>query len=152
MTISVHRAATEAEFSAAFAMVQALAAHEGASAYLKITEADFISAASGDDPTVYVLLATDETGPVGVATYFQRFHIWNNSNIIELDDLYVCPTTRGKGAGTQLLSAIGATAKASDMAVKWQVQPDNDRAISLYKRMGAHYSASGICFWRPENI
>jgi len=152
MAVEIRAPKSEAEIKAAYSLVSALAAHEGASAGLKITEAGFIRAATGENPDIGILLAFAEGEPQGVCTYTERFHIWNGTRLIELDDLFVTTAARGKGLGTKLLKAVGAVAKARNIPVKWQVLPDNEGAIALYKRLGARYSTSGLCFWQPEDI
>ncbi|WP_417450772.1 GNAT family N-acetyltransferase [Kordiimonas sp.] len=146
------RQATRADATAAYSLVCALADHENAADYLKISEAGFTAAAFGETPAFHVLIAEHEGQPVGIATYITRFHIWTGSTIIELDDLYVSPAARGLGIGTSLLKAVGKIGKKMKAPVKWQVNTDNTGAINLYKRMGADYAERGICFWRPENI
>jgi ribosomal protein S18 acetylase RimI-like enzyme len=144
---------SEQEIKAAYALVKALAVHENSLPYLKISEAAFIAAATGDSPDVHILVAADASlGVIGVATYVTRFHIWNGTRIFELDDLYVSPKARGKGIGTKLLTALAAIAKQQNTAIKWQVNLNNEGAINLYKRLGANFSQTGVCFWRPENM
>lgn len=152
MTIQIRPAEGRDEILSAFALVQELAVHENSTDSLKITEEAFIKEASGDTPLIGILIAILDDEVVGTATYFERFHIWNGTQVIELDDLFVSPTARGKGIGTQLLQALGVIAKQNGWPVKWQVNADNTGAIALYKRMGADFRESGICFWRPENI
>ncbi|MEX0298960.1 MAG: N-acetyltransferase family protein [Kordiimonas sp.] len=152
MSIEIRPANGRTEIAASFTLVQKLAAHENSLQYLRIDETTFIEAASKAEPQIYILIALLNGNIVGVATYFKRFHIWNGTEIFELDDLFVSPNARGKGIGTQLLKELSAIAKDLGSPIKWQVNADNENAIALYKRMGADYNASGICFWRPENM
>ncbi len=152
MNVEIRPANGQIEVAASFALVKELAAYENSSQFLLIDEATFIKAASGPNPKINILVALLDGNIVGTATYFKRFHIWNGSEIFELDDLFVSPKVRGKGLGTMLLKKLGAIATCLGSPVKWQVNADNAGAIALYKRMGADYNVSGICFWRPENI
>jgi len=152
MGIVIRPASSEADYKAAFALVQALAIHEKTAQYFKITEADFAAQATADKPLFQALIACDTDKIVGAATYFRRFHIWNNSDIFILDDLFVLPASRGQGIGTQLLEVLGSQAKQNGIPVKWQVQTENQKAAALYKRMGADIYTSGICWWWPDNI
>jgi len=152
MNLTIKSASNETEIKAAFGLVQALAEHENSATYLKITEAQFVEAASEPTPKIRILVALNDNNVVGMATYLERFHIWNAGNVFVLDDLYVTPEARGHGIGTKLLETLGQQAKARGVTVKWQVQADNHGAIALYKRLGADFYTSGICFWRPENI
>jgi ribosomal protein S18 acetylase RimI-like enzyme len=145
----IKQAISKAELTAAFGLIHALAVHENSEASFKITRGAFIRKASGQSPVVNVLIALVDDTVVGVTTYVTRFHIWNNSQTLELDDLYVNPDIRGKGIGKSLLQTVGNEAKKLGAAVKWQVKKDNLNAIKLYKQIGAKYTESGICFWQP---
>ena len=150
--ITIEVASNSADFKAVYGLINALAVHENSATYLKISEANFIAGAMADTPQFRALLARHNDKIVGMATYLRRFHIWNNSDILILDDLFVSPEARGLGIGTHLLEALGDKAKAENIPVKWQVQAENQHAIALYKRMGADFHTTGICWWRPENI
>jgi GNAT superfamily N-acetyltransferase len=149
MDFSIKPAVDENELASAFNLIYALACHENSVDDFKITRDIFTANASGPNPHIHVLIALLNGDPVGVATFVKRFHIWNATELIELDDLYVTESARGNGIGNQLLQVIGDQAKQQGIPVKWQVQPDNHGAIALYKRIGARYSESGICFWKP---
>jgi len=150
--VVIRLASNESELSAAYKLVCELADHEGSREQLRISEAMFLNAASGAKPKIHILVALIGDEIVGTVTYFQRFHIWNGSDIFELDDLFVSPKARGQGIGTKLLKALGQEAKTMGMPIKWQVDAENHRAIALYKKLGAQFSASGLCFWLPENM
>lgn len=152
MAIQVRPPQSEAEIEAAFALVHALAEHENLLEDLKISEAAFVDAASGDRPQMHILLAIVDGNILGMASYTERFHIWNGTALIELDDLYVSPEARGDGLGTTVLKALGQIAKKRDIPIKWQVLPENRGAIALYERMGARVRTSGVCFWQPEDM
>ena len=79
-------ATSEAELASAFDLIYALALHEDSVEDFKITKGSFISNASGFNPSINVLLAILNDEHVGVATYVKRFHIWNGTELIELDD------------------------------------------------------------------
>lgn len=136
----------------AYALVHALAAHEGAEHDLKITAEAFEAAAFSNPPQMGFMVAELDGEIVGTVTYVQRFHIWNNCDIFQLDDLYVLPKARGSGLGRKLLLALGAKAKAIGAGVKWEVNAENEGAIRLYRRIGARVTDKGVCWWTPENI
>jgi len=150
--ISIEAAKSETDFRAVYGLVKALAIHENTAQFFKNTEAEFVAGALAEEPRFSALLGKHNDKIVGMATYLRRFHIWNNSDILILDDLFVSPEARGLGVGTRLLKALGDKAKTENIPVKWQVQADNHDAIALYKRMGADFHTTGICWWRPENI
>jgi len=136
----------------AHTLIRALAEYENAEGDLKITAEAFEAAAFSTPPKMGFMVAELEGAIVGVVTYVQRFHIWNNSDIFQLDDLYVSDAARGFGVGSKLLLALGHKAKAIGAAVKWEVNADNEGATRLYRRVGARVTEKGVCWWTPENI
>jgi GNAT superfamily N-acetyltransferase len=148
----IRPATSLADLNAAYELIHALAVYENSLNSFKITKVDFIKKASGDAPCIHVFIAEADDSIVGVTTYVTRFHIWNGTDLIELDDLYVVEKARGLGVGTKLLKKVGEKAKALNIPVKWQVDIKNTDAINLYKKLGANYNETGICFWLPANI
>lgn len=148
----VIRQGTPSDTDAAYDLIRALAVHENAVNDLKIDAAGFSAAATASPPRLLFLVAELDGAIVGTATYVERFHIWNNSLFLNLDDLYVAPSARGHGIGTALLAALGAEAKSRGIPVKWEVNQDNEAAARLYARMGARISPKGVCWWTPENM
>ncbi|NVJ98606.1 MAG: GNAT family N-acetyltransferase [Alphaproteobacteria bacterium] len=146
------REGTREDAAAAYGLIEALASHENSAADLKIDAVGFEKAAFSSPAKIGFMVAELEGAIVGVTTWVPRFHIWNNSNIFQLDDLYVSPTARGHGVGSKLLMELGAKAKAEDAGVKWEVMAENEGAIRLYKRIGARVSEKGVCWWPPEAI
>lgn len=58
-----------------------------------------------------------------------------------LDDLYTVPEVRGSGAGTALLEAIAAHARAhGGGTIRWITAADNTRAQGVYDRLATRTS------------
>jgi GNAT superfamily N-acetyltransferase len=146
------RDAVPADAATAFDLIHKLAEHDEVGDYLQITEAQFTKAAFGDNPRFKILVAEEHGETVGVATYFDRFHIWFGEELIEIDDLFVRPSSRGHGIGNKLLEAIGKMAKQRGVHVRWAIERDNFSTIAFYKRKGVEYHTKGICLWAPEDI
>lgn len=151
MTVFIRQGTAE-DTRASYELVRALAVHENCVDDLKIDAQGFSAAATANPPRLHFMVAELDGQIVGVATYVERYHIWHDSIFLNLDDLYVSPAARGHGIGTKLLAALGSTAKARGLPVKWEVMKDNEDAIRLYERMGARVSLKGVCWWTPENI
>jgi len=146
------RDAVAADSKAAFELIHALAVYDGMDEYLHITETQFAEAAFGENPRFKILIAEENGNPVGVATYFDRFHIWFGEELIEIDDLFVSPSARGHGIGNKLLEAIGKMGKKRNVHLRWGVERENFSTIAFYKRKGVEYHTKGVCLWAPENI
>ena len=118
--------------------VRELAEFEKAPDEVVATEALMQEALFGAHPAAEALIAEDGDTPVGMALFFHNFSTWTGVRGIWLDDLYVTPEARGKGAGTALLKAVARIAVERGCArYEWWVLDWNQRAIDLYRSMGA---------------
>ena len=59
-----------------------------------------------DHPGTHVLLARASCDPVGMAVCFQGFSTFLARPLLNVHDLIVIPTARGRGVGWQLLTAV----------------------------------------------
>lgn len=90
-------------------------------------------------PAAEVLLAYEDEEPVGFAIYFFNYSSFVDRQGLYLEDLYVRPEARGKGAGRQLLSHLARVAlERGCCRLEWAVLDWNEPAIGFYKRLGAH--------------
>jgi GNAT superfamily N-acetyltransferase len=63
-----------------------------------------------------------------------------------LEDLFVRETFRRRGIGKALMAAVARVAVDEDCyGIHWEVLDWNEKAIELYKRMGATFRDQ----WRP---
>lgn len=148
----VIRPAVKEDASGCYQLVRGLATHEELDDYLQIDEPTFTDAAFGETPKFEILVAELNGQIAGIVTYFHRFHIWFGENLIEIDDLFVHPSARGRGIGKKLLLAIGHIGRDEGVHVKWTITSSNVRTIHMYRRMGVDYSPRGVCIWAPEDI
>lgn len=148
----VIRPASREDSTACFELVRGLASHEELDDYLQIDEATFTDAAFGDTPQFEIMVAELDGKIAGIVTYFHRFHIWFGEKLIEIDDLFVHPSARGRGIGRKLLLAIGHLGRSEGVHIKWTITSSNVRTIHMYRRMGVDYSPRGVCIWAPEDI
>jgi GNAT superfamily N-acetyltransferase len=141
----VIRKATPSDVPAVLALVKELAAYEREPDAVIATEADFLRDGFGEAPAFHVLVAerADEitpSGPAifGFAFYFFSYSTWNGRRCLYLEDLFVEPAHRGKGAGIALMKALAREAVANECRrFVWQVLDWNAPAIEFYERLGA---------------
>jgi GNAT superfamily N-acetyltransferase len=84
------------------------------------------------------LICTQAGRPLGFALYYFVYSTFACRPILFIEDLFVLPDQRGKGAGQALMSALARVAirkKCSQMA--WNVLHWNTPAIKFYRRLGA---------------
>jgi GNAT superfamily N-acetyltransferase len=86
---------------------------------------------------VKALLVRDASGtPVGLAHYRPYFRPLAAAIAGHLDDLFVTPAARGKGAVDSLLEALRAIARQRGWSkIRWITADDNHRARSKYDQV-----------------
>jgi GNAT superfamily N-acetyltransferase len=88
-------------------------------------------------PTLVIFLAYDDGDPVGIATCFRGFSTFAARPLINIHDLAVLPSRRGRGIGRRLLEAVEQKARATGCCkVTLEVQEDNRRARRVYEAAG----------------
>jgi GNAT superfamily N-acetyltransferase len=95
-------------------------------------------------PTAVILLAYVEGEAVGIATCFRGFSTFAARPLMNIHDLAVLPTHRGRGIGRLLLD--GVARKATELGcckVTLEVQEDNSRGRQVYERAGFSQAACG---------
>jgi GNAT superfamily N-acetyltransferase len=143
----VIRKATRADVPAILALVKALAVYEREPDAVLATEADFLRDGFGESPAFHVLVAEEQdeaaageanSAIVGFAFYFFSYSTWVGRRCLYLEDLFVLPSHRGKGAGIALMAALAREAIAQECRrFVWQVLDWNEPAIGFYERLGA---------------
>lgn len=74
----------------------------------------------------------------GLALFFHNFSTFLGRPGIYLEDLFVRPEHRGRGAGRALLAALAALAVERECGrLEWSVLDWNRPAIDFYERLGA---------------
>jgi GNAT superfamily N-acetyltransferase len=98
--------------------------------------------ASTDDQGM-LLVAEDEGGEViGFAAVGWKWSSLRGARIAVLEDLFVAPEARGKGAADALIEASASRARENGAPViTWLTAPDNHRAQAVYDRVGGKSAA-----------
>ena len=102
-------------------------------------------------PTSIVLLAMWDDVFCGLLVAFENFSTFTVSPMINIHDLIVLPTYRGKGVGRLLLEAIieiGNSKKCSRITL--EVRNDNVAAQTLYEKMGFAEAEPSMYYWRKN--
>ena len=96
-------------------------------------------------PKVFGLICLDGATPVGFAIYFFNYSTWQGRHGLYLEDLYVSPEQRGRGAGKALLRHLARIAVAQDCGrFEWSVLDWNTPSIKFYDSLGAKPQAEWI--------
>ncbi len=132
------RPATAADVPTILSFIRQLAEYERLLEHVTATEERLRATLFGADPAGEVLLAESEGTPVGFALFFRNYSTFLAQPGIYLEDLFVLPEARGRGAGRRLLQALAALAVERGCGrLEWAVLDWNRPAIGFYQRMGA---------------
>jgi GNAT superfamily N-acetyltransferase len=132
------RSATAADVPEVRAFIRELAVYEHLEHEVVATNTDVHAALFGPRPYAEVALACLGGAPVGFALYFHNFSTFIGKPGIYLEDLYVRPEARGRGAGKLLFAYLAKTALERGCArLDWAVLDWNELSIGFYRRLGA---------------
>jgi len=132
------RPAQEADLAHILHFIRELATFEREPDAVLATIDDLRAALFCAQPKVFAVICWHEEQPIGFALYFYNFSTWLGSHGLFLEDLYVSPEYRGRGAGKQLFEYLGALAVEQGCGrFEWNVLDWNDSAIAFYESFGA---------------
>ncbi len=132
------RRGTRRDVPTIVAMIRGLAEYERLLREVEITPARLRRHGFGRRPYFETLICRHGRRPVGFALYFFTYSTFLGRPSLYLEDLFVLPDARGRGAGQALLRALARIARARGCGrMEWTVLDWNAPAIRFYKRIGA---------------
>ena len=91
-----------------------------------------------DESHVHGLICELDGKAIGSAIYFYNYSTWLAKSGLYLEDLYVTPEHRGKGAGVKLLKTMAKIAIDNDCArFEWSCLDWNKPSRDFYQAIGA---------------
>ncbi|ELY4670093.1 N-acetyltransferase family protein [Cronobacter muytjensii] len=132
------RPARPEDATAIFNMIYELAVYEKAPQEVVTTPDEIRETLFGEGSKTEALICETEDKAVGYAVFFTSYSTWLGRNGIYMEDLYISPAFRGKGAGRALLKSIAQCAvKRRCGRLEWSVLDWNQPAIDFYLSIGA---------------
>ena len=132
------RPATQADVDQIMVFIRELAEYEREPDAVVATEADIRAALFCANPKVHAVMCCDESKSIGFALYFFNFSTWLGKHGLYLEDLYVTPEYRGRGAGFRLFQHLAQVAVTEGCGrFEWSVLDWNTPAINFYESFGA---------------
>ena len=129
-------------------MIRELAEFERELDQCVIAEADLVRDGFGATPRFRALIAEWNGRTAGYALFFSYYSTWVGRGLF-LEDLFVREKSRGKGVGKALLASVARIAVQEHCyGVQWEVLDWNEKAIELYKSLGAEFRDR----WRPVSL
>jgi GNAT superfamily N-acetyltransferase len=135
--ISIRHAA-KADATVILGLLRELAVVEKLEHIFALNEALILRDMLGEDPAAHCEIAVVDGQPAGLAVWYWLYGSFRAWRGLYVEDLYVRPQFRGRGAGLALLAHLarhGAQAGAGWM--EWKVLDWNARALDFYRSIGA---------------
>jgi GNAT superfamily N-acetyltransferase len=119
-------------------LIRGLAKYERLSHQLEATRARLARHGFGRARYFEALLCLRGERPIGFALYFFTYSTFLARPSLYLEDLFVLPAERGRGAGTALLASLARVARRRRCGrMEWAVLDWNAPALHFYARLGA---------------
>ena len=132
------RVATAADVPAILHFIRALARHEKLESEVVVDEPALLATLFGERPAAEVLIAEIAGAPVGFALFFTSYSTFVGKPGLYLEDLFVQPEARGRGAGMALMSVLARIALERNYGrFEWPVRNWNTTALDFYRSLGA---------------
>jgi GNAT superfamily N-acetyltransferase len=132
------RAAEISDAATILTFIKELAEYERLAHTVVATEQALRETLFGPRPSAEVLIAEIAGAPVGLALFFTNYSTFTGRPGIYLEDLYVRPAARGRGAGKALFLQVARLAVERRCArLDWAVLDWNEPSIQFYKSLGA---------------
>ena len=120
------------------ALIRGLAEYEHLAHQMEATPSRLKRHGFGRRPYFETLICRRGRAPVGFALYFYTYSTFLGRPSLYLEDLFVLPEERGRGAGKALLKALAKIAVARGCGrMEWTVLDWNTPSIRFYKGLGA---------------
>jgi GNAT superfamily N-acetyltransferase len=138
MSEPVVRPARPEDAALIFDFVLRLAAYEKLSHAVTATEGDLAALLFGSEPRAACDLVELDGQAIGFCLWFHTVSTFAGRAGIWIEDLFVLPEARGRGAGLALLKAVSRRCAKDGLGrIDWAVLDWNAPAIGFYERIGS---------------
>jgi GNAT superfamily N-acetyltransferase len=118
--------------------IRELAIYEKAEHEVLATEQTIKDSIFSSNSHVHALICEQNGEALGMAIYFYNYSTWLAKSGLYLEDLYVSPEYRGKGAGTLLLKRMAKIALENNCGrFEWSCLDWNKPSRDFYQSIGA---------------
>jgi len=137
MSISIRTARLD-DVPQIFQFICDLAEYERALQEVKCTPESLVESLFCETSVASVLIVEDHGQAIGYAIYFFNFSTWLAAKGLYLEDLYIDPAHRGKGAGIKLMKFLAKEARRQGcQRFEWSVLDWNTPSREFYESFGA---------------
>ena len=138
MSDLVIRPAAPADAGLVTGFIRELAEYERLSHAVEASETDIARDLFGPSPRAFCDIAEADGEAIGFALWFYNYSTFKGRAGIYLEDLFVRPAARGRGAGKALLRRLAQRCVDEGLGrLEWAVLDWNAPAIGFYDSLGA---------------
>lgn len=138
MTEPTVRTATPEDAETIQRFIVELATYEREPEAVEVTADVLRAQLASERPPFECLIVELDGAPAGFALFFQSYSTWRGRPGLWLEDLYVRPDARRRGAATAMVRALGRIAVERGYArLELPVLDWNELAHAFYRRLGA---------------
>jgi GNAT superfamily N-acetyltransferase len=139
------RRGTARDVPTILALIKGLAEYERLAHEVRATHGALRSHGFGRRPYFETIIGSRDGTPVGFALYFFTYSTFLASPSLYLEDLFVVPEERGRGAGRALLGELARIALRRGCGrMEWAVLDWNAPSIGFYEKLGAQLKREWI--------
>jgi GNAT superfamily N-acetyltransferase len=145
------RPGTKRDIPAIVSLIRGLANYERLTSHCSPSASRLRRHGFGRNPYFRTLICIRGSRPIGVAVYYFAYSTFTSSPVLFIEDIFVLPTERRKGAGIALMKSLASVAvrkRCRQMA--WIVLDWNARAIRFYRRLGARLDRAWVLTRLPD--
>jgi len=130
--------ASERDVPLILQLIKGLAEYEKLAHEVVATEDSLRASLFGARPDAEVVIAYAGSEAVGFALFFHNYSTFLGKRGLYLEDLFVLPAWRGRGAGQALLTYLARLAEERGCGrFEWSVLDWNEPALRFYAALGA---------------
>lgn len=141
------RPVKEKDISALTKLIYRLSEHEGIAEYCTISE-EVYRTMLFREKCLFALIAEENGDVIGAATYyFYRISSLGGRKVLYLEDLFISPSARNKGAGRKIMTELKKIAADQKcLKIEWRCLKNNPSAIAFYDKIGAHVDRDWLSY------
>lgn len=125
--------------------IRGLAAVEGRPESVTISVERIVEILFGPTPAARCLIIERHGAAIGQAWIYTIVPTFTGAKVLYLEDLYIRPEHRSRGAGRATMAVLSAMAlREGCTAMQWSIVEGNEAAARFYERLGASIKGGSI--------
>ncbi|WP_109831387.1 GNAT family N-acetyltransferase [Reichenbachiella versicolor] len=142
------REATKDDVDILYDLIIGIARFHDQEEFVNTNKQEMRNAGFNENPKFGALIAEVNNKVAGYLSYTWNYSIWNGTEYMNLDDLFVWEEYRSHKVGFNLMvKAKEICLEKNINLIRWEVESNNQKAIDFYNRVGATMKEKGIFRW-----